>query len=462
MEHDERAPLISDESVCITFPCSECGDHLESQAQLTSHMKDRHDKVHETPFKCRECNKAAPTKETMRQHIREEHFVTSETIISRMTASDDEGALRCQACGALFPCKANLIRHMNRYHSTDPDAAKSSRLTSSITRNPPSSSTIDVQPVMIHDGTSKPVVTNNEVKNKTSTVQPLPKAPFQCPFNCKLTFGDKLALQQHVRLGVHHRPHVPAGTRSSTLVVKCHVCGFKVTPTHRCNSGDKLLPSNGAKSANRPLYCRFCQKMFTDQQRLNIHYLTSHASKCTQEDIVGMNNGVMKTKPTTSKSNKCIRCDEVFSTSEELATHWGEKHQKKVTQIAGDQPVEKLPAPGKPAEGSKEAQTEKALINEASSRANQQRKISKCPFCLAMFVCPKRRMQHVLFGNHRFRCEECDVDFLNLNSKNEHELMKHGGQRVTEAVVEGERQAKRPRGIASSPSEISEKRDTIG
>ena len=62
-------PLTSEEKIDSSFPCPDCGDHLESQAELVEHARQRHNKELQPAFKCRKCNKTTDTEDEIRQHL---------------------------------------------------------------------------------------------------------------------------------------------------------------------------------------------------------------------------------------------------------------------------------------------------------------------------------------------------------------------------------------------------------
>ena len=314
---------------------------------------------------------------------------------------------------------------MNRYHSHDakgspnfvtmPASSSSEAQLSSIDIKP----SIDMKPVLDHNGkVSGPA----EVKSYP------PPVPLKCPFRCQATFTSKLDLQKHVRLGVHEKPP-PAGTPTD---VNCRHCGSKF---NACNCHIELNKSvdpskNIVKvNCNKVFMCRLCRKAFISLARIEAHYRSDHKNESVKEagdgDVskpVHLAGAESRFNPLQSKilQYKCKRCNAGYLTKRDLLRHFGETHGK-LTNIYTH---------GRPSEVQALKEKVQGEIPKTEAHDVAAIKTSKCPFCPIEFTDTQLRMQHVLFGRHHFRCVDCNLDFVNLSSKHEHELTKHGSDKT--------------------------------
>lgn len=387
-------PLIVEETVEPRFPCPDCSSILKSQSEMIAHLNESHDKVHNPTVKCLKCNVAANTEEELYDHLRREHHIDKRENAKKFIASDDDSVLRCYVCGALFPCKANLIRHINRYHNLD---ANPGGVIATTSDEACISTSIDVKPRIGDDG--KASLESEQSGQDEST--------FPCPFNCVAKFDNRLDLQKHVRLGIHDKP-----TYDKPTNVNCRKCGLKFTLQNPCKCDNGKTTETGRFA----FLCRSCRKAFFSKERLAVHLREAHgADNSTKIEVKDFVTEAEKSiEPLSRMQHKCQHCPSSYLMQQDLTRHLREKHGKmNGFYIHGN--AEKV---------------QKTKPSEETEYSSTERKMSKCPFCPKTFVSGKLRMQHVLFGTHHFRCEQCEEDFTNLSEKNEHELLRHGNSKT--------------------------------
>ena len=376
-----------------SFSCSTCGANFARRELLATHKR-----IHdiETPFPCDHCSNRFRKSEDLADHMREQHSDVKPCV--------------CKECSACFSDQIKLEKHIELVHK----------------------------------------VTQQSSSTEDETV-----GSFGCVY-CSDTFKDRQDLIAHQKI---HNPNL-TGEEEPVVINKvlaaakpCHIC-LKCGKEFRNSASLRghMESHSNTISDNTDLKCKTCSKVFKTRSGL-ISHLKSHAAK-TKKAITSK----ASTRPTVADSN------ELFSRSGVLKRILGGDG---ISSISGDSLSEGLSvqvsasgesnvfdpnknviiSQGKSTNSQrKSADTTQGLTEEDSSkdkenqlvdkvsisRSNQDagersgrnrvRKISKCKYCVRMFLSKSklRAHQHMHSIYRPYQCRHCFSRF-----KDQKVWMKH-------------------------------------